>query len=885
MEVNSTHPFQVHKYKNGHQLLTSNVTLDRNDQDTVDRLSDISGQVRPGELFDPYFTCYPLPSKKYFVIARTWQDLLAPRAGCVVTKSLVIPIEKWVRFDNISILFQELKFPPIAINSNVESRQSHFNDKTIDAPVQEIVEALFLEQRKPVLIFDCKSADSIIYRLYTAFWPGMRGSFAACTFALSPRTVSGRSFDLIFSKNDLRSRFVDWPGRRIEGTPNLKRPPRHRWTSELADRIFESEFPSLFSESSDMVFHFTGMDDESKIRLRLLWEELFQKARLDGSPFAVLGLLDIINSQKVFESDLYAHVQPLIYNAIDVARHKLNANEAWKFYAAILIKHKKKMMTRDMLYAVRESCTQLCYKEPYQGFEYFKDNDNSGKILPAMLYASFGDGISENEEVFNYIIDGFMPKTGLLLIATSKLFAQALMKYYLSNSSRIYPFLENALFSADLKYRNGAKTNLAYFSNREEHEGVVKILLEGNSIQHFQKLIKIIGKGTGFSIRQFDDLILKETRTLKQEEFLLETVIHNNTSKDVSLLIVDILIHSPQLISTFFDDYRIEKASKHFIALNLFSNLSIDVISSLEIDLEIKRGVVEQMLSNETFTQKAAVLIFDVGFKHRQIINLMTKLGENAINLINANTFAESVYKNIHNTTKQDIVLISGIIGRMNYQNTEVLIESLFEKMAIDNRHFVKVFVILMNAGETAIDILANHIDVVTRYFYKLLNENVDQFIIDSWLNLFDRSNRYDRVQDASLLVLEFAYKTSTQDPSKLLLKVFPIIYNSFLLGRTLGQYISFIFFPDWDKCRTLRIDLVERYKHSSWSRFGLLEVATKAGIIKDVVGILNDSKNGKSMIVEAMEEAASLKVKSNHPGLLEISKLDKKKKNKKKNK
>ena len=86
---------QLHGYRKGHQLLSTSLVLDAPDQDAVNRLSDLTGRLRPGELFDPYLTAYPLPSRTYYVVARTFQDLEAPRSGCVATRSLFVPMDAW----------------------------------------------------------------------------------------------------------------------------------------------------------------------------------------------------------------------------------------------------------------------------------------------------------------------------------------------------------------------------------------------------------------------------------------------------------------------------------------------------------------------------------------------------------------------------------------------------------------------------------------------------------------------------------------------------------------------------------------------------------------------------------------------------------------------
>src|SRR3954462_10611217 len=86
---------QRHGYVGGHQLLATSTQLERQDQDVVDRLSDIGGQPGPDESVPDYLTGYPLPSGRFFAFARTWYDFSAPRAGCVLTHTLLIPTDAW----------------------------------------------------------------------------------------------------------------------------------------------------------------------------------------------------------------------------------------------------------------------------------------------------------------------------------------------------------------------------------------------------------------------------------------------------------------------------------------------------------------------------------------------------------------------------------------------------------------------------------------------------------------------------------------------------------------------------------------------------------------------------------------------------------------------
>ena len=243
---------QLHGYRSGHQLLAASFRLPREDQDTVDRLSDMSGPLRPGEIFIPYLTMYPLPSGSHYVVARTWQDLNAPRAGCVLSRSLLVPSSAWEQLDNLASLASLLK--PVEAGEKAAPLEFPRTGLTLpsvgDPRTIELIEAVFLENREPIVVFDVpqSEAEPIALRLLTALWPSVRRSFTICTFALAPRKTGGHAFDLTFAPKAARSRFSDWSGRRIDFASSYS--PRHRWSSPVAAHIFQATNPSLIAQDA-----------------------------------------------------------------------------------------------------------------------------------------------------------------------------------------------------------------------------------------------------------------------------------------------------------------------------------------------------------------------------------------------------------------------------------------------------------------------------------------------------------------------------------------------------------------------------------------------------------------------------------------------------------
>ena len=384
---------QLHGYRHGHELLASTIKLPKLDQELVDRLSDVAGPLSPGEQFPPYLTCYPLPSGRYYVVARTWQDLQAPRAGCVRTRSLFIEMEDWVTYEDLGVLPALLarlgpagSFPPLP-----PSHDTQIPAEVDTSEVNELCEALFLEERKPVAVFGSGQAEEISLLLLAALWPAIRGKFALSTLAFSPRKLGARSFDLVFAPKSARPRFVEWPGRRLDGS--FASPPRHRWTPEIVRRIFRMPVPSLVKDDELGLLASDPQATEADLRISLLWNELFHK--LETSPKAVLGLLDIANSRPAGDGRAFKLVAPELQRIVQDVARSAAPSEAWQFLVATADKVQGTPVSEATNEALRLSATTLAARAPSEAVF------NLPKVAKAksvqVLLPSLGEGLVEAE--------------------------------------------------------------------------------------------------------------------------------------------------------------------------------------------------------------------------------------------------------------------------------------------------------------------------------------------------------------------------------------------------------------------------------------------------------------------------------------------------------
>ena len=491
---------QEHGYRDGHQLLSTSVELSRDDQDAVDRLSDMAGSLRPGETFEPYLTAYPLPSRHYYVMARTWQDLAAPRAGCVLTRSILIPMSLWGTIENLDGPLSLL----VPVDSSGPSRSTVLNPgrrlppAVHDRRTIDLVEAVFIEKRQPIVLFDAPEAEAITVRFLTALWPSLRQDVAACTYALAPRKVQGRYFDLVFAPRDARSRFAGCPVRRIEGGGS--RGPRHPWATGTAFQIFQTDSPSLAARDPLGVLANDAVGDESALRVVLLWNELAAKAK--NTPTAVLGMLDILNSQRKLASTTLEGTSRTMAGDIRGLADLLPESEAWPLLVAVLRKLPSTVppLQQSLQRQIEQSVASLTHRNPGAAFEFIEAETWEQESLPVAVSMGLGNGLSSIEDFGNIpdYIARLSPYIGLSMLVTSSRFARGAVAAAKREPQKWIPALVRLFQVPDRGVKSEARRRLVPLIDDDALAPLLSATLQGVAEEELVDLVIEIGRRTKF---------------------------------------------------------------------------------------------------------------------------------------------------------------------------------------------------------------------------------------------------------------------------------------------------------------------------------------------------------------------------------------------------
>lgn len=375
MTLNSVHQL-LHGYRGGHGQIAGSIKLPGRDSDLITRLSDLSGSLSSGLQIEPYLTVYPLPSRQFFAIARTWPDLEAPRAGCVLTHTLLIPTDAWATLHDVRSIDSLFRNPHASPDYNfadpvyLRARSSHATPQDIKLDLlraRAFVSRYFGQGLRPIVWFNASEPEEYLWRLLEHLWPKLRSSFSSCTFSLQQRVLHDRPFDLLFAPSIVYARFTKLsPDQLIEPTAERKVPSSdiEPW-SEYWARAFFSANPGLPTNESELPIWSELSEDPTAVRKLSLVHEL--RLRAAQSPTAGVGAMDVVESLAHDATTAVPLKELIVKDAIDATIMASSAEDALTSLKLIedrLHRESFRNIAVEAYRSLSHAASQVTFREP-----------------------------------------------------------------------------------------------------------------------------------------------------------------------------------------------------------------------------------------------------------------------------------------------------------------------------------------------------------------------------------------------------------------------------------------------------------------------------------------------------------------------------------------
>jgi hypothetical protein len=837
---------QLHGYRQGHQLLSSTIRLTKADQDLIDRLSDVAGPLSPGERFAPYLTLYPLPGQTHYVVARTWQDFEAPRAGCVRTRSVLVPMAEWQDMQDVaSIATLATEAGP----DQPAERRAPVSAMSLLTPVDplngtELIEAMFLEERAPIVVFDAENPELLALRLTTALWPGLRRTFSMSTFARSPRMIGRRSFDLVFASTVARSRFTDWEGRRIDG--RKRRPARHPWSAPIVAQVLTAPKPSLKSLDALGEMASDGVGSESALRVSLLWDELRRK--LPNSPTAALGMLDIANTRKVRQIALIRELEPALVRSASMATKTMEATDAWRYLGALIQKLEGLSPSMSVVKSIRTAAVDLASHHPVETIELL----SSLRIEPqrTLLVSAAADGLGRalDSDIVARLsrLDG-RDLLDLLFASTS------LAEGTLGRFPAISSALSAALQTADDGVRNEATRRLLGFLVDDFHAESARLLINDLDVEGLIKEAAHVNSVNRFSSAEIRSILLERARELEADKALRDAVSAMEDSMGGAAIVEATLRQTAADLEWLFETPTLKPMRREKLIRSLLSAATPPQLRNMlasQDTLEMTLGALKA--TSESDAELLARIASNVTMPPRIYVDLV-------VNLLP------------HLKSDSDRKVISKAIDLALSQEPEELSFDKLEKLLaasgdqLDGGRTMRTGV-HRSVSQEAVSRNLKAFDRAPNSIRNRLLIGIEEMAIA----LTDRSKldiSLEAAEAAGRLLWEsrsvtekgFIRASSSLLPlalgdrrevaSPLIAAVFPPVYRELAKDNMFDPLRYFFVFLDWDKCKSARRRLIDAFIHSEWRVADIATAAVRAGDPVRILGRLAKEPDGEVML------------------------------------
>lgn len=176
---------------------------------------DLPDTAPPGVDWSPYVSGFPFRDR--YVIARTFRDAGATRAGMVLSHALIVPIEEIITISDLRPVFALLisdPHPPTSVTS-IEIEVADSDQPQSIPELRLAAAALVSREPGPAVRIGYREFDEVVLSLWVRLWPAIRRNFS---FRLSfgpSDIVEEPAPTIVCTPSSLVAR---WQGRRMLGS-------------------------------------------------------------------------------------------------------------------------------------------------------------------------------------------------------------------------------------------------------------------------------------------------------------------------------------------------------------------------------------------------------------------------------------------------------------------------------------------------------------------------------------------------------------------------------------------------------------------------------------------------------------------------------------------
>jgi hypothetical protein len=521
--------------------------------------------------------------------------------------------------------------------------------------------------------------------------------------------------------------------------------------------------------------------------------------------------------------------------SILLSEQQNDAFEHLRLLLTMLGKFTEPAIPLSLLRLIYESARKTAAANLKDAFAFLSSADSLGRVIPRILCGALAAAAAGRlDQIFSQFVL-LLPQTRLRLLASDSAFASELVAGSRPNGPELVQSINSALKSSDDKMRERAAGHLLPALSRPEQASIVAGCLLGADWRAVDRDIALLWRGCRLSVPAFDPPILDAATALNVIASLRSLVASFPQSADTDRLLLATFRACLEDISWLVATRDLSTGRRAGLLLRLVSNIGDDELRRVGKAPELKQEVFDLLRPLKVGPDQLARLLIVGGIAGTNELNgalsLLPEVSRSelqhrlALVLLRALLFEDfGKAWSVEKTTE----ILAACSSYLSAADVIVGVTDRQLKAADLNRNIQ-----ILNATPEALRVqILRDIDNLSERIIAFRHSDFDPKTTKAWARLIsDAGHTNARAQKrAADVVLPFALKMKYGPATPLIIVTFPIVHAELAEGYIAPNIFTVFVFGDyWDRCDTLRRELVDAFGSSKWPPADLMVTAFAA--------------------------------------------------------
>jgi hypothetical protein len=611
----------------------------------------------------------------------------------------------------------------------------------------------------------------------------------------------------------------------------------------------------LLSDSEIDLLGNRDADSAAALRIALLWDELLDK--LDRTPTAALGLLDIANSGMISNAAAVKSLEPRLVEATRRAAGSLSPNDAWDFVGAIA----RKMQGHDMpagRIAVEQVVACLAERAPDGAVGLLRQPDPKGAINNLIPCIALGLGNGDVGRVEQVLVEA--PADIIARLVSQ---GGALTSRVAANDELIEK-MGRVLSEVDQELAQRAGMMLLPLLVEDRHLPVAMPIFSGLDSQGIAAELRWLGDANHFQAKQLSVLLIDRAREVGGLEAVRDVLILSDASLRRDGLLGRTLepVHGDVL--WLLDEKRLSEKASAALLLNVLRRADDRQFAALLSDPTIGERVLTR-LSDDAIDMLVRAVLQDslpLSAYIRVIRSVIPKvddakkfeIAERAIGKCLRNEFEDG-----------DIMVLSMLLGVLGARLNGGWAAKVGLERGIEAKVATRNLIAFEKAPSAARNRIVGAVDEIARALQGRHVFDLDEVANDACARLmFDAETTSPQaLADAAAWLMPSLLHAKRRPVSLMIAALFPVIYRELASTDDVPDLLKLVPFFDWDRRKTARRDLVDAFISSSWNPGDLALTACRCGDVFKILKRVRWSYGGDGYLARIENDLAHFDAES----------------------